>query len=142
MLQRLKVRLLRIAGRLVFGANSVIDVEAANGSKSAINMTELSVLSGLEATTAELNTVAAGVLTGSAVWNPGSLVDGAGESLDITVAGAEIGDFVIAAPGVDIVDITFSAAVTAPNTVTIRIQNESTATVDLASSTWNVIVFA
>ena len=74
-------------------------------------------------------------LDGSATWNAGSLVDGAGESKDITVTGAVMGDFVLCSLGVDIVDITISAAVTAADTVTIRLQNESTATVDLASTT-------
>lgn len=74
-------------------------------------------------------------LDGSVTWNAGSLVDGAGESKDITVTGAALGDFVVASLGVDIVDFTISAAVTATDTVTIRLQNETGGTVDLASTT-------
>lgn len=79
-------------------------------------------------------------LDGSATWDAGSLVDGAGESKDITVTGAAIGDFVLCSLGVDIVDITISAQVTATDTVTVRIQNESGSTVDLASTTVRVRV--
>lgn len=74
-------------------------------------------------------------LDGSATWNAGSLVDGAGESKDITVTGAALGDFVVASLGVDIVDFVVSASVTATDTVTVRLQNESGSTVDLASTT-------
>lgn len=86
------------------------------------------------------NTLISWGLAGSATWNPASLVDGAGESKDITVTGAALGDFALCSPGVDLVDITVSAVVTAANTVTVRIQNETTGTVDLASSTWKVLV--
>lgn len=76
-----------------------------------------------------------GGLNGSATWDAGSLVDGAGESKDVTVTGAALGDFAIASLGVDTVDMVVSASVTAANTVTVRIQNESGSTVDLASTT-------
>jgi hypothetical protein len=79
-------------------------------------------------------------LDGSATWDVGSLTDGAGESKDITVTGAAIGDFVLVSMGVDIVDMTISAQVTAADTVTVRIQNESGGTVDLASTTVRVRV--
>lgn len=90
-------------------------------------------------TAAELNTLS-GVLTGSATINPGSLVDGANEPFAVTVTGAALGDFVIVGPGVDVQDMTFSGAVTAADTVTILLQNESGGTLDLGSSTWNVLV--
>lgn len=98
-------------------------------------------LLGITATALELSDVCAGVLSGSAVWNPGSLIDGAQESKDFTVTGAALGDFVIAGAGVDVVDILVSAVVTATNTVTVTLANETGGTVDLASSTWKVRVF-
>jgi len=82
----------------------------------------------------------AGALTGSATWDAGSLADGVGESKDITVTGAALGDFVMVSMGVDVVDIGISAQVTAANTVTARLQNESTATVNLASTTVRAVV--
>lgn len=77
----------------------------------------------------------------TATLNPGSLADGAGETDDITIPGVALGDMVIGASlGVDLVGITVTGYVSAANTVKFRIQNESTATVDLASSTLRIVV--
>jgi len=71
----------------------------------------------------------------------GSLVDGAGETDDVTVPGVALGDMVIGASlGVDLVGITVTGYVSAANTVKFRIQNESGSTVDLASSTMRIVV--
>ncbi len=43
--------------------------------------------------------------------------------LDITVPGVALGDFVFISPGVDVVDTSFVAYVSAANTVTLQIQN-------------------
>ena len=83
----------------------------------------------------------ADVLTGSTTWDAGNLVDGAGESKDVTVTGAALGDFAVASLGVDIVDMLVTCNVTATNTATIRIQNETGGAVDLASTTARVMVF-
>ena len=77
----------------------------------------------------------------SATLDAGSLVDGAGETDDVTVPGVALGDMVIGASlGVDLVGITVTGYVSAANTVKFRIQNESGATVDLASSTLRIVV--
>jgi len=76
----------------------------------------------------------------TATVDPASLADGAGASTDVTVTGAALGDFVMAAPKVDVVDLIVDARVTAANTVTIRVQNESGSGANLASSTWNILV--
>jgi putative N-acetylmannosamine-6-phosphate epimerase len=71
----------------------------------------------------------------------GSLVDGAGETDDVTVAGVALGDMVIGASlGVDLVGLTVTGYVSAANTVKFRIQNESGSTADLASSTLRLVV--
>ena len=78
-------------------------------------------------------------LEGSLTWNPGNLVDGAGEtSSGITVTGAVFGDYVLVAAPYDLQDMTVTAYVSAADTVKIRIQNESTNTINLASGTWTV----
>ena len=74
-------------------------------------------------------------------WNPGSLVDGAGETKSVAVTGAALGDFVVVSAPYDLQDMTATAYVQATDTVEVRLQNESTATVDLASGTWEVQVF-
>ena len=76
-----------------------------------------------------------------ATLDAGSLVDGAGETDDITIPGVALGDMVIGASlGVDLVGLTVTGYVSAANTVKFRIQNESGSTVDLASATLRVVV--
>jgi len=77
----------------------------------------------------------------TATLNAGSLVDGAGETDDVTVPGVALGDMVLGASlGVDLVGLTVTGYVSAANTVKFRIQNESGSTVDLASSTMKIVV--
>ena len=82
-----------------------------------------------------------GLIFHSFTYDPASLNDGAGETKSVTVLGASIGDPVIVGPGIDIQDMTISAHVQAADTVEIRVQNEAAAARNLASSTWNIIVF-
>jgi len=80
-------------------------------------------------------------LTGTIVWDPGNLVDGTGEtSAAITVTGAVLGEYVIVAAPYDLQGITCNGYVSAANAVKIRIQNETTGAIDLASGTWKVKV--
>ena len=73
--------------------------------------------------------------------NAGSLVDGAGETDDVTVTGVALGDMVIGASlGVDLVGLTVTGYVSAADTVKFRVQNESGSTVDLASTTLRLVV--
>ena len=72
-------------------------------------------------------------------WNPGSLNDGAGEtSAAIVTTGAKLGDFVSVAAPYDLQGITCNAYVYNTDTVKVRIQNETTGTIDLASGVWRV----
>lgn len=86
------------------------------------------------------NILATGVFNGTATLNPSSLVDGAGETLTITVTGAALGDYAIVAAPYDLQGISVTAYVSAANTVSVRLQNESGSTVDLASGTWKAKV--
>ena len=73
--------------------------------------------------------------------NAGSLVDGAGETDDITVPGVALGDMVLGASlGVDLVGLIVSGYVSAADTVKFRIQNESGSTADLASTTMRIVI--
>jgi hypothetical protein len=83
----------------------------------------------------------AGLLQGSAVYNAASLADGEAASSTITVTGAALGDFAVVSAGVDLAGITCTAYVSAANTVTFRLQNESGGAVDLASTTFRALVF-
>jgi hypothetical protein len=71
----------------------------------------------------------------------GSLVDGAGETDTIAVPGVVLGDMVLGFSfGVDKAGVVCHAYVSAANVVTLRLQNESGSTVDLASTTVKVII--
>jgi hypothetical protein len=78
------------------------------------------------------------VKSGATTFDPGSLADGAGETKTVTVAGASLGDFAFASFSLDLQDINHVAWVSAADTVSVRLQNESTGTVDLASGTLRV----
>lgn len=80
------------------------------------------------------------VLVGSATFNAGSLADGAGETTTVTVTGAALGDFALCSLGVDVAGITVTAYVSAADTVSVRLQNESGGTLDLASTTLRAMV--
>lgn len=73
----------------------------------------------------------------SATLNAGNLIDAAGETDTVAVPGVALGDIVLGAAcfGVDLAGITVTGYVSAANVVSLRIQNESGATVDLASAT-------
>lgn len=77
----------------------------------------------------------------TATLNAASLGDGVGETDTVTVPGVALGDIVLGTSfGVDLAGVTVTAYVSAANTVSLRIQNESTATVDLASTTIRLVV--
>lgn len=70
-----------------------------------------------------------------------SLADGVGATSTLTVLGVALGDQVLAiSMGVDLQGITVTGYVSAANTVSIRFQNESAGTLDLASTTIRVLV--
>lgn len=71
-----------------------------------------------------------------------SLVDAAGDTATVAVPGAAVGDFVLVSMGVDVAGITVTGYVSAANVVSVRFQNESTGTVDLASTTIKGVVLS
>ena len=97
-------------------------------------------LSDIAADLAALRSPLSGLLTGSATYDAASLLDGAGATTTVTVAGAALGDFAMASLGVDAAGISVTAYVSAANTVSVRLQNESGGTLDLASTTLRVAV--
>jgi hypothetical protein len=80
------------------------------------------------------------VLTGSTTWDAASIATAAEEAKDITVAGASLGDLVSAIPSIDVTDLVVSATVTAEDTVTVVLANNTGVAVDLASMTMSVVV--
>ena len=77
----------------------------------------------------------------SATLNASSLVDGAGETNTISVPGVALGDIVMnISMGVDVSGLSITPYVSAANTVSIRFQNESGGTLDLASTPVRCVV--
>lgn len=80
------------------------------------------------------------MLTASATWDAGSIADGDEEAKEITVTGAALGDYVLCSMSVDVADLVLSAQVTAANTVTASLANNTGGAIDLASATIYVMV--
>jgi len=80
------------------------------------------------------------VKTMRATFNPGSLVDGAGQTTTLSVPGAVLGDYAIASFSLDLQGILLTAYVSAVDTVSVRFQNETTGTIDLASGTLSALI--
>lgn len=78
----------------------------------------------------------------SFVWDPGNLVDGAGEtSIALTCSGAALGDFVMISAPYNTQGILVYGWVSAADTVLVRLQNETGGAIDLASGTWQIRIF-
>jgi hypothetical protein len=74
-------------------------------------------------------------LTGSKAFNPASLDDGVGETTTVTVTGAALGDFALASFSLDTSGITITAWVSAADTVSVRLQNESGGVLNIGTGT-------
>lgn len=79
-------------------------------------------------------------LSNSAVYDPPSLIDGAGVTITIACVGAVLGDFALASFSRDLQGILVTAYVSVADVVSVRFQNETTGVVDLASGTLAVKV--
>lgn len=70
----------------------------------------------------------------------GSIDDGNELAEELTVPGASLGDFVLSSMDVDVADTMLTAAVTAANTVTAVLANNTGGAIDLGSGTLRVRV--
>ena len=70
----------------------------------------------------------------------GSVSDGDEATEDVTVTGAQLGDFAFASMSIDTTDITLTATVTAADTVTAVLANNTGGAIDLASATLYIMV--
>jgi hypothetical protein len=87
---------------------------------------------------ASLRNVSPSPFSTSQVWNPGSIANGASESINLTVTGATFGMVCSAVLGISTSGLILSAAVTAADTITATLQNNTGGAVDLASTTLTV----
>jgi hypothetical protein len=75
----------------------------------------------------------------SQVWNPSSIANGASESLNLTVSGATFGMVCSAVLSISTSGLTLSASVSAADTITATLTNNTGGAVDLGSSTLSVL---
>lgn len=75
-----------------------------------------------------------------ATWNAGSIADGNEEVTTVTVAGAKLGDFCFVSIELDVVDLALTAQVTANDTVTVQLNNNTGGAINLDSTTVRVKV--
>ena len=77
----------------------------------------------------------------SDTWDASSIADGDEEAKEVTVTGAALGDYAVASLSIDILDLVLNAQVTAANTVTCVLANNTGGAIDLDSATIYVRVF-
>lgn len=80
-------------------------------------------------------------LEGSATWDAASIADGDEVATEVTVTGAALGDFALCSFSLDVADLVLSGQVTAANTVTVSLANNTGGAIDLASGTVYARVF-
>lgn len=78
-------------------------------------------------------------LLGSAIYDPPSIAAGAETTTTVTVTGAAVGDIARAAFSIDSA-LKYHARVSAANTVTVTLRNDTAGAIDLASGTLRAIV--
>tara|TARA_R110002020_G_scaffold109463_4_gene253295 strand:- start:11405 stop:11731 length:327 start_codon:yes stop_codon:yes gene_type:complete len=81
------------------------------------------------------------VLAASKEQDLGSIDDGNEEAFEITCTGAALGDIVLGcSSSLDIIDLGVTAQVTAANTVTVTVLNNSGGALDLGAATFRALV--
>ena len=80
-------------------------------------------------------------ISASVVKDFGSIGDGGERAANVTVTGAAMGDYAIASFSLDVSDMQLDAQVTAADTVTCTMYNNTGGAIDLASGTLYVRVF-
>lgn len=80
-------------------------------------------------------------IVGSDTWDPASIANGAKASTAVTVTGAKITDYATASFSLDLTGLVLDAEVTAANTVTCVLANNTGGAVDLGSGTIYVRVY-
>jgi hypothetical protein len=74
-------------------------------------------------------------------WNPGNLIDGAGETSPAeAISGLEFGDILNVAPSSSLQGILAQGYVDTAGNAKIRVQNETGSTIDLSNDTWRIQV--
>lgn len=81
------------------------------------------------------------VLTGTGTWNPPDLATGAQATNTITVTGAAVGDPVFVGFGANLNAMRLTGYVSAANSVTAVLKNDTGGNLNLGSATLRAVVF-
>lgn len=130
--------MVRRSGTLSFTTLVDTDIPSTLARDSEVVTAITAATTSILATAATLYVPLANVLNAAAIYDPPSLADGVGTTTTVTVTGLALGDFVLASFSLDLQGIMLTAWVSATNTASVRFQNESGGTVDLASGTLRV----
>ena len=79
-------------------------------------------------------------LQAEVTWDPGVIPNSSGEEKEVTVAGAALGDFAVVSFSLDVAGVVLDAQVTAANTVTAVLSNNTGQSKNLAEGTLRVKV--
>src|SRR3990167_2640256 len=111
-------------------------------SKFAENQTESDILTQVLAELVAIRAMFGGaVYYAFETYDAGSIADGDEEVGELTVTGAALGDFCLVSHGVDVADLAVTGQVTAADTVTYQLNNNTGGAIDLASATVRCLVF-
>jgi hypothetical protein len=114
----------------------ISNVLAKAASSDFNNQSVMSFTSGVAGST--IRNVSPSPFGVSQVWDPGSIANGASESLAVSVPGVVFGMVCYASLGISTQGMTLTATVSAADTITATLANNTGGAIDLASSTLNV----
>lgn len=112
----------------------------SSGSAGDVTLTSISSVGDLWVHDGTANRALAKTIKATATLNFSSTAAQTSADLTITATGAAVGDVVQVSPGATDANSSYSAWVSATNTVTVRFNNYSAGAIDPASGTFNVIV--
>lgn len=99
------------------------------------------VLNGHQISLSSFSTAGPAGTAPTAVWDPGTVANGASVSTTVPAPGAALGDFAGVTFSLSLQGAILTAYVSAPNVVTVLLSNLSGAPLDLSSGTVKVLVF-
>lgn len=94
----------------------------------------------LTATQVSIASLGVGQAKTTSSWDVGSIASASKASTTITVSGAALGDFCLVSSSLDVQDLVLDAQVTAANTVTVVLANNTGSALDIGTPTIAVLV--
>ena len=117
----------------------VRNLESNKFGLGGINVIPLHIHNGLDSPQVRVGDLDS-ILYQEATFNPGSLADGTGTTIRVTVTGAQFGDFTLFSYPGSLAEMTVTSYVGTNDAVDVRVQNESGLTFDLPVGTCRVLV--